>query len=81
MRGRRGWPWAGKTSFSYEAVLDGGLWPKALATLADMLETAHIGFCAMDRRGKIYDSIAPRTDPAWDAIYKQYWAFHNPLGR
>jgi hypothetical protein len=63
----------------YEAALDGGLWPGALATLADMLETAHIGFCAMDRHGKIYDSIAPRTDPAWDAIYKQYWAFHNPL--
>jgi len=63
----------------YEAMLDGGLWPNALMTLADLLGTAHIGFCAMDRHGKIYDSIAPRTDPAWDAIYKQYWAFHNPL--
>jgi hypothetical protein len=63
----------------YEAVLDGGLWPNALMTPADLLGTAHIGFCAMDRHGKIYDSIAPRTDPAWDAIYKQYWAFQNPL--
>src|SRR5262249_47453316 len=25
------------------------------------------------------DSLAPRTDPAWVAIYKQYWAFRNPL--
>jgi len=63
----------------YESVLDERLWPKALMLLADVLETAQIGFCTMDRRAKAYDSIAPRTDPAWDASYKQYWAFNNPL--
>jgi hypothetical protein len=63
----------------HEAVLDDRLWPKALTTLADVMGAAHIGFCAMDRRAKVYESLAPRTDPAWDATYKQYWAFHNPL--
>jgi hypothetical protein len=66
-------------SLIYEAVLDDRLWPTALTRLADIMRTAHVGFCTMDRRAKAYDSIAPRTDPAWDARYKQYWAFHNPL--
>ena len=63
----------------YEAVLDAKFWQKALTTLADIMGTAHIGLCAMDRRAKTFDSIVPRTDPDWDARYKQYWAFHNPL--
>jgi hypothetical protein len=63
----------------YEAVLDDRLWPLALNRLADVMQTAHIGFCAMDRHAQSYDSIAPRTDPAWDAQYKRYWAFRNPL--
>jgi hypothetical protein len=54
-------------------------WPKALTSLADVMETTHIGLCAMDRRAQSYDSIVPRTDPEWDARYKQFWAFHNPL--
>ncbi len=63
----------------YEAVLDAKLWPKVLTTLADMMQIAHIGLCAMDRVAKSFESIVPRTDPAWDARYKQYWAFRNPL--
>jgi PAS domain-containing protein len=63
----------------YGAVLDEPLWPTALIKLADILGTAHIGVCALDSRANAYHSIAPRTDPAWDAKYKQYWAFHNPL--
>jgi hypothetical protein len=64
----------------YEAVLDAKLWQKALTTLADIMGTAHIGLCAMDRRAKTFDSIVPRTDPDWDARYKQYWAFLIPFG-
>ena len=63
----------------YEAALNDGLWPEALTRLADLMGTAHIGICTMDRRTQIYDSLAPRTDPDWHALYKQYWAFHNPL--
>jgi PAS domain-containing protein len=63
----------------YEAVLDEGLWPKGLTLLADIMGTAQIGLCAMDRRAKTFHSIVPRTDPDWDARYKQYWAFRNPL--
>jgi hypothetical protein len=63
----------------YGAVLDERLWPNALTKLADILATAHIGFCALDSHANAYHSIAPRTDPAWDAKYQQYWAFHNPL--
>lgn len=63
----------------YAAVLDEMLWPDALTRLANILGTAHIGICALDRRTKAYHSIAPRTDPAWDAKYKQDWAFRNPL--
>jgi PAS domain-containing protein len=63
----------------YEAVLDDTLWPKALTRLADALGTAQIGLLSLDRRARTYDSIAPRTDPVMDAIFKKYWAFHNPL--
>jgi hypothetical protein len=42
----------------YESVLDERLWPKALMLLADVLETAQIGFCTMDRRAKAYESCA-----------------------
>jgi hypothetical protein len=63
----------------YEAVLNDRLWSTALTRLADIIGTAHIGFCTMDQRAKVYDSLAPRTDPLWDARYKEHWAFHNPL--
>jgi len=63
----------------YGAVLNEQLWPAALIKLADILGTAHIGFCAMDRRAQVWSSIAPRTDPAFAAIYRQTWAFQNPL--
>jgi PAS domain-containing protein len=63
----------------YEAVLDDTLWPKALTRLADAMGTAQIGFMSLDRRARTYDSIAPRTDPVMDAIFKKYWAFHNPV--
>src|SRR5262245_1571236 len=63
----------------YEAVLNDRLWSTALTRLADIIGTAHIGFCAIDQRAKVYDSLAPRTDPLWDARYKEHWAFHNPL--
>jgi hypothetical protein len=41
--------------------------------------TAQIGLLSLDRRARTFDSIAPRTDPVMDAIFKKYWAFHNPL--
>ena len=63
----------------YEAVLDETLWPIALTRLADAMGTAQIGLLSLDRRARKYDSIAPRTDPVMDAIFKKYWAFHNPL--
>jgi hypothetical protein len=65
----------------YEASVNGTVWPKALMSLADIMRTAHIGLSAMDFQAQAYDSIAPRTDPAMTAIYKQYWAFHNPVWR
>ncbi len=63
----------------YEAGLDASIWPRALTTLADTMNTAQIGICAMDRRVKEWSSIAPRTDPAFRAVYRQCWAFQNPL--
>src|SRR5580700_9287075 len=63
----------------YEAVLDETLWAKALTRIADAKRTAQIGLLSLDRRARTYDSIAPRTDPVMDAIFKKYWAFHNPL--
>jgi hypothetical protein len=63
----------------YEAGLDASIWPRALTTLADILNTAHIGICAMDRRAQEWNSIAPRTDPEFRAVYRQCWAFQNPL--
>jgi hypothetical protein len=63
----------------YEAVLDETLWPSALTSIADAMGTAQIGLLSLDRRARTYDSIAPRTDPVMDAIFKKYWAFHNPL--
>jgi hypothetical protein len=63
----------------YEAVLDETLWPIVLIRLADAMGTAQIGLLTLDRRARTFDSIAPRTDPVMDAIFKKYWAFHNPL--
>src|SRR6202045_3712548 len=67
------------TDLVYEAVLDETLWAKALTRLADAMRTAQIGLLSLDRRAPTPDSIAPRTDPVMDAIFKKYWAFHNPL--
>ena len=63
----------------YEASFDSTQWPAALISLADTMKTAHIGLSTMDFRAQTYDSIAPRTDPAMTAIYRQHWAFHNPV--
>ncbi len=63
----------------YEASFDSTQWPAALISLADTMKTAHIGLSTMDFRAQTYDSIAPRTDPAMSAIYRQHWAFHNPV--
>lgn len=63
----------------YEAAIDSTLWPATLTGLADAMGTAQIGLLSLDRRARTFDSIAPRCDPAMDAIFKKYWAFHNPL--
>ena len=63
----------------YEAACDGQLWSTALVKLADVMKTAQIGILSLDRVNQTYDSIAPRCDPAMDAVFKDYWAFHNPL--
>jgi hypothetical protein len=65
----------------YGASVDSTLWPRALISLADNVGTAHISLSAMDFRAQTYFSMAPRTDPAMTAIYRKYWAFHNPLWR
>jgi hypothetical protein len=63
----------------YEAAFDSTLWARTLTRLADTLGTAQIGLLKLDRRAHTFDSVAPRTDPAMDAVFKKYWAFHNPL--
>ena len=63
----------------YEATFDSTLWPTALTRLAEIMGTAQIGVLTLDRHARTFDSIAPRTDPVMDAIFKKYWAFHNPL--
>ncbi|MDQ6703300.1 MAG: PAS domain-containing protein [Pseudomonadota bacterium] len=60
-------------------MVDSALWPMALTRLADAMGTAQIGLLTLDRRARTYESLAPRTDPIMDAIFKKYWAFHNPL--
>ncbi|MBO0733265.1 MAG: hypothetical protein J2P49_02895 [Methylocapsa sp.] len=65
----------------YEAGVDSTLWPRALISLADNIGAAHITLSAMDFRARTYFSVAPRTDPAMTAIYRDYWAFHNPVWR
>ena len=64
---------------TYEAALDSTLWPAALTRLADTTGTAQVSFVCMDGRAKTCDTLGPRTDPVMDALYKNYWAFHNPL--
>ena len=63
----------------YEAAFDSTLWPTALIRLADTMGAAQIGLLSLDRRARTFDSLAPRCDPVMDAIFKKYWAFHNPL--
>jgi hypothetical protein len=63
----------------YEVTVDSTLWSTALTRLADIMGTAQIGVLTLDRRARTFDSIAPRTDPVMDAIFKKYWAFHTAL--
>jgi len=63
----------------YEAAFDSTLWPTALIRLADTMGAAQIGLLSLDRAARKFDSLAPRCDPVMDAIFKKYWAFHNPL--
>jgi hypothetical protein len=63
----------------YEAAFDSTQWPTALIRLADTMGAAQIGLLSLDRRARTFDSLAPRCDPVMDAIFKKYWAFHNPL--
>jgi PAS domain-containing protein len=63
----------------YEATFDSTQWPAVLTRLADTMGMAQVGLLALDRRAWTYESIAPRCDPVMDAIFKKYWAFHNPL--
>jgi hypothetical protein len=63
----------------YETTCDSTVWPTALTRFADIMGTAQIGVLTLDRRTRTFDSVAPRTDPVMDAIFKKYWAFHNPL--
>jgi hypothetical protein len=63
----------------YEAAFDSIVWPLALTKLADMMGMAQVGLLTLDRRACTFDSIAPRADPVMDALFKKYWAFHNPL--
>jgi hypothetical protein len=63
----------------YEAAFDSTLWPTALTRLADTMGAAQVGLLSLDRRARTFSSLAPRCDPVMDAIFKKYWAFHNPL--
>ncbi|HXW69973.1 MAG TPA: hypothetical protein VEK34_00765 [Methylocella sp.] len=63
----------------YEAAFNGDLWPSVLSRFADAMGSAQVGLLSIDQRAGAYDSVAPRTDPALDALFKSYWAFHNPL--
>ncbi|MGH6838455.1 MAG: helix-turn-helix transcriptional regulator [Methylocella sp.] len=63
----------------YEAVLDNDLWPSVLRKLADAVGAAHAAMPTLDRRAKIFATIAPCDDPDLIALYKEYWAFHDPL--
>ncbi|HUB63691.1 MAG TPA: hypothetical protein VL996_04475 [Methylocella sp.] len=65
----------------YGAIFNSTLWPTALVSLADTMGTAHIGLSVMNFHDETYHSIAPRTDPVMTALYRQYWAFHNPVWR
>jgi hypothetical protein len=63
----------------YEAAFDSALWPTVLVRLADTMDAAQVGLLNLDRRVRTLESLAPRCDPVMDAIFKKYWAFHNPL--
>ena len=63
----------------YEAAFESTLWPTVLVRLTDTMGAAQIGLLSLDRRARTFDSLAPRCDPVMDAIFKKYWAFHNPL--
>lgn len=63
----------------YEAVLDNGLWPSVLVKVADSLGVEQIAMASADRRAKIIETIAPRTDPKFCESFKRSWAFRDPV--
>ena len=65
----------------YQAVLDAELWPSALIKLADIVGAPQIGMPSFDWRANVFTTIAPRFDPELLAIYDNYFAFREPIGR
>jgi hypothetical protein len=65
----------------YQAVLDAELWPSALIKLADTVGAPQIGMPSFDWRANVFTTIAPRFDPELLAIYDNYFAFREPIGR
>jgi hypothetical protein len=65
----------------YKTAFDSALWPAALTRLADITGTAQVGLVpsTLAPAPRTYESIAPRIDPVMGALYRNYWAFHNPL--
>lgn len=63
----------------YEAVHDNDLWPSVLIKLAEAMGAAQIAMSSLDRRAKIFSTLAPRTDPSLLASFKEHWALHEPL--
>ncbi|HTV34641.1 MAG TPA: helix-turn-helix transcriptional regulator [Methylocella sp.] len=63
----------------YEAALDSHLWPSVLIGLADRMGSAQVSMTSRNLQAGTFASLAPRTDPALIAAYRNYWRFHNPL--
>ena len=63
----------------YEAAIEGALWPSALVKLAEAIGVEQIAVPSMDWRANVFNTIAPRLDPALLASYKEYWAFQDPV--
>jgi DNA-binding CsgD family transcriptional regulator len=63
----------------YQAVLDAELWPAALIKLADAMGVSQIAMPSFDCRANIFATVAPRFDPDLVAVYKNFWAFREPV--
>ncbi len=63
----------------YQAVLDAELWPAALIKLADIMGVSQIAMPSFDCRANIFATVAPRFDPDLVAVYKNFWAFREPV--